>query len=152
MKIENDSKDETGVLLEAMRKMIDNLKATADIAEQIAKGNLNAEVNILSEKDTLGKSLAFMVQNLREVVGNVKEAADNVATGSEELSSTSEQMSQGATEQAAAAEEASSSMEEMASIIRQNADNAMQTERIALKSAEDAKDGGRAVTETVSAM
>jgi methyl-accepting chemotaxis protein len=61
-------------------------------------------------------------------------------------------MSQGSTEQAAAAEEASSSMEQMASNIRQNADNAQQTEKIAQKAAEDAKDGGQAVTDAVKAM
>jgi methyl-accepting chemotaxis protein len=152
MDIESDSRDETGMLLGAMRKMVDNLRGTAGVAEQIAKGNLNVEVNILSEKDTLGKSLSQMVKKLREVVGNVKQAAQNVASGSRELSHTSEQISQGATEQASAAEEASSSMEEMASNIRQNADNAMQTEQIARKSADDAQSGGSAVMETVSAM
>ena len=43
-------------------------------------------------------------------------------------------------------------MEEMVSNIRQNADNAQQTEKIALKSAEDAREGGAAVVETVAAM
>jgi methyl-accepting chemotaxis protein len=43
-------------------------------------------------------------------------------------------------------------MEQMASNIRQNTDNAMQTEKIAVKSASDAKEGGKAVMETVSAM
>jgi len=43
-------------------------------------------------------------------------------------------------------------MEQMASNIRQNADNAQQTEKIAMKSAQDAKEGGSAVLETVSAM
>ena len=43
-------------------------------------------------------------------------------------------------------------MEQMAANIRQNADNAMQTEKIASKSAEDAKQGGEAVAKTVSAM
>jgi len=43
-------------------------------------------------------------------------------------------------------------MEEMSSNIKQNADNAQQTEKIALKAAHDAKEGGQAVTETVSAM
>ncbi|MFP4350346.1 MAG: methyl-accepting chemotaxis protein, partial [Desulfococcaceae bacterium] len=42
--------------------------------------------------------------------------------------------------------------EQMASNIRQNADNAAETERIALKSAEDARAGGKAVSETVTAM
>ena len=43
-------------------------------------------------------------------------------------------------------------MEQMASNIKQNADNAQQTEKIALKAADDAKEGGHAVGETVSAM
>ncbi|MDD5642464.1 MAG: methyl-accepting chemotaxis protein, partial [Syntrophales bacterium] len=36
--------------------------------------------------------------------------------------------------------------------IKQNSDNAQQTEKIALKAAEDTKEGGNAVTETVTAM
>jgi len=43
-------------------------------------------------------------------------------------------------------------MEEMAATIKQNTDNAQQTEKIALKSAEDAIGSGKAVTETVGAM
>src|SRR5512137_1737181 len=61
-------------------------------------------------------------------------------------------MSQGTTEQAASTEEASSSIEEMNATIKQNADNSMQTEKIALKSASDAQESGRAVTDSVSAM
>src|SRR5512137_377717 len=61
-------------------------------------------------------------------------------------------MSQGTTEQAASTEEASSSIEEMNATIKQNADNSMQTEKIALKSANDAQESGRAVTDAVAAM
>jgi len=75
-----------------------------------------------------------------------------VASGSQELSATAQQLSQGATEQAASAEEISSSMEEMTSSIKHNSDNSSQTEKIAVKSAADAKAGGKAVTETVAAM
>jgi hypothetical protein len=41
-------------------------------------------------------------------------------------------------ERSAAIEEVSSAMEEMAANIKQNSDNAQQTEKIALKAAEDA--------------
>ncbi len=61
-------------------------------------------------------------------------------------------MSQGTTEQAASAEEASSSVEEMNATIRQNADNASQTEKIAVKSALDAEESGHAVNDAVTAM
>jgi methyl-accepting chemotaxis protein len=43
-------------------------------------------------------------------------------------------------------------MEEMSANIKQNAENASQTEKIALKAASDAKEGGEAVAQTVDAM
>jgi methyl-accepting chemotaxis protein len=121
-------------------------------AQEIAGGNLLVDIKERSGKDELMRALAAMVQQLSEVVSDVKGAADNVAQGSMEMSSGSENMSQGASEQAAAAEEASSSMEQMSANIRQNADNALQTEKIAVKSAADAIEGGKAVALTVLAM
>jgi methyl-accepting chemotaxis protein len=136
----------------AIKQNIIALNGITDAAKQVSQGNLMVELKKRSEQDELMESLDTMVAKLKEVVVNVQVASDNVASGSQELSSSSEEMSQGATEQAAAAEEASSAMEEMAANIRQNADNAMQTEKIATKSAEDAKTGGEAVAKTVGAM
>ena len=136
----------------AIKQNIIALNGITDAAKQVSQGNLMVELKKRSEQDELMESLATMVTKLKEVVVNVQVASDNVASGSQQLSSSSQEMSQGATEQAAAAEEASSAMEEMAANIRQNADNAMQTEKIATKSAEDAKTGGEAVTKTVGAM
>jgi methyl-accepting chemotaxis protein len=150
--IQADTRDEIGMLKESVRKMIDNIKQQAEITTKLAEGDLTVTLPVRSEKDLMGSSLNEMIQRLNEVVESVKAASDNVASGSGELSSSSQQMSQGATEQAASAEEASSSMEQMTSNINQNAENAQQTERIALKSAEDAKEGGKAVAETVEAM
>ena len=141
----NEIKNNLNVLIDAMNEI------TA-VAEQIADGNLMIEVRKRSEQDRLMQALTAMLEKLTEVIINVQGAADQVATGSQEMSVKTEQISQGATEQAASAEEVSSSMEQMNSNIMQNADNAQQTERIAVKSAEDAREGGHAVAETVSAM
>ena len=125
-----------------------------DFAKSVATGDLTQKIEI-NQKDEIGQlavALNDMVEHIKEVVENVKTAGNNVTAGSQELSSNSEQMSQGATEQAAAAEEASSSMEQMTANIKQNADNSQQTEKIALKSAQDAREGGKAVAETVEAM
>ena len=130
------------------------LKKGVEFARGVANGDLTRTVD-LDRKDETGQLIGAMnemVEKLREVVGSVKAASDNVASGSQQMSSSSEEMSQGATEQAAAAEEASSSMEQMAANIRQNADNALQTEKIAQKSAVDAREGGQAVAATVDAM
>jgi methyl-accepting chemotaxis protein len=136
----------------ALTAMVSNLRGAAQVAEQIAGGDLTVKVRLLSDKDMSGRSLSSMVQKLREIVMDVKDSADNVASSSQQMSATAEQMSQGASEQAASSEEVSSSMEEMGANIKQNADNAIQTEKIAVKSSEAGKEGGKAVAETVLAM
>ncbi len=141
----NEIKNNLNVLIEAMNEI-------TGVAEQIADGNLMVDIRERSEQDKLIQALSLMIEKLTEVVKNVQTASDNVATRSQEMSSKTEQISQGATEQAASAEEVSSSMEQMTSNIMQNADNATQTEKIAVKCAEDAREGGNAVGETVSAM
>lgn len=126
-------------------------------ANTIAEGNLKThlEEKVLKRSDEIGnlaKALDGMLKKLTEIVATVKTASGNVASGSEQLSTSSEELSQGASEQAASVEEVSSSIEEMTATIRQNADNASQTEKIAAKSAADAKEGGSAVKDTVKAM
>ncbi|GAB7027662.1 methyl-accepting chemotaxis protein [Geotalea toluenoxydans] len=150
--ITEEYKGQYNLIKQNLNLLIDSTNRIAAAAREVADGNLQVELKARSENDELMKALSAMVANLVDVIGNVKSAADNVAAGSQQLSAGSEEMSQGASEQAAAAEEASSSMEEMTASIRQNADNAMQTEKIALKSTADAQDGGRAVDETVRAM
>ncbi|NLS05530.1 HAMP domain-containing protein [Rhizobium sp. P32RR-XVIII] len=150
--IEHKSNDEIRDLVASMTKMTDNLRNTAEIANQIANGDLTASPKPLSDKDVLGIALEQMVERLRGVVADAISAAENVSAGSQELSASSEQVSQGASEQAASAEEASASMEQMAANIKQNADNAAQTEKIARQSAKDAETSGDAVKRAVDAM
>ncbi|MBB3746220.1 methyl-accepting chemotaxis protein [Rhizobium sp. BK591] len=151
-KVEIRTNDEIKDLVNMINTMTDNLRVTANIAAQIADGDLTVSPKPLSEKDTLGIALDQMVERLRGVVADAVAAAENVSAGSQELSSSSEQVSQGASEQAASAEEASASMEEMAANIKQNADNAAQTEKIARQSAKDAEMSGEAVSRAVQAM
>ncbi|ANM05840.1 methyl-accepting chemotaxis protein [Rhizobium phaseoli] len=151
-KVEIKSNDEIKDLVTMINTMTDNLRVTADIAAQIAAGDLTVSPKPLSDKDTLGIALEQMVERLRGVVADAIVAAENVSAGSQELSASSEQVSQGASEQAASAEEASASMEEMAANIKQNADNAAQTEKIARQSAKDAEMSGEAVSRAVQAM
>ncbi|WP_243544773.1 methyl-accepting chemotaxis protein [Pseudodesulfovibrio tunisiensis] len=123
-------------------------------AQSMSEGDFSRELEI-RQKDEIGilaDSLNDMVLRLRQVVAEVQSATDNVSAGSEELSSASQAVSQGATEQAASIEEVSASMEQMASNINQNAENAQQTEKLAASAAEDARNGGDAVAQTVDAM
>ncbi len=126
----------------------------AEVSRSLAEGDLSVEIRVETADETgqLLDAMRQQVERLQAVVLDVKQAADQVADGSEEMNSAAEQMSRGATEQAAAIEEVSSSMEQMAANISQNADNAQQTEKIAHRSAQDARAGGQSVVETVQAM
>ncbi len=144
--------DEIGRLAVALDTMAESLQETADLADEIATGNLKVDLKPKSDQDQLGNAMQQMVQKLREVLQQVTSAIGNVSSGSQAMSASSEEMSQGASEQAASAEEASSSIEQMTANIRQNADNAMQTEKIAIQASADAEEGGGAVNKTVGAM
>src|SRR5579859_3700613 len=145
-------RDEVGDMSRALNSVNTEMLNIAQIADEIAKGDLTQNVTPLCPEDTLGIALKTMLERLRKVVNEIVSASQNVASGSEQLSSSAETLSTGANEQASSTEEASASMEEMASNVKQNAENAAQTEKIARQSAIDAQDSGEAVKQAVKAM
>ncbi|MGN7612940.1 methyl-accepting chemotaxis protein [Magnetococcales bacterium HHB-1] len=108
--------------------------------------------NRRDELGALTDNLIRMTQRLRESISAVVSESDQVSSGSQEISSSSSQLSEGATAQAASVEETSSAMEEMTANIQHNTENAIATENIAIKAAEDAKESGEAVTKAVASM
>jgi methyl-accepting chemotaxis protein len=131
-----------------------SLAEAKKVIKAIAEGDLTVSIKT-DNKDEIGELMEFlqsMVSKLTEVISYVTTTSDNIASASMQMSSSSQQVSQGATEQAASAEEVSSSMEEMTSNIQQNTDNAGQTEKIALKAAEDIREGSIAVNQTADSM
>ena len=151
IEIEYKGNDEIKELVTSFHSMVNKQRKKVELAEKISDGDLTIKLEG-NEKDNLANSLNSMVLKLREIVDEVKIASVNIATGSQQLSSTSQELSQGASEQAAAAEEASSSMEQMSANIRQNAANSKETESISIQVADDAREGGIAVSRTVVAM
>lgn len=144
-----------GVVHLMVRRMVVFPAALAiAVMERISAGDLTKSISVRSD-DELGQ-LARMtnktIGDLKELIGKIHLSSEETAIHARKISSSSGILSKGAAEQAAAAEEASSSMEEMVFNIRQTADNALQTEKIALKAAEDATEGGQAVNLTASAM
>lgn len=130
------------------------LKKAVQVAETISNGNLTVGIRAESEDETglLMRAMNNMKEKLSETIDNIKKISDSVLSGSVEISSTSQKMAQGATEQAAAGEEVSSSLEEMGANIEQNAANSRETEKIALKAANDAEESGATVLEAVTAV
>lgn len=134
--------------------LLQPLSQVVDFVSRLAEGDLTQTLRV-DRNDEMGvllQAINQMIEKLQKIMGDIKRGANNVTFGSQQMSHGSIEMSKGATHQAAAAEEASASMEQMAANIRQNADNAQQTEKIALQAASNAREGGKAVLETVNAM
>ena len=140
------------VIKSNLNTLIAAMEDITKAADEIARGNLTVTIRERSAQDKLMQALASMVSGLTRTVSDIRAIAGEVSAASQSISSASIQVSKGASAQAAAAEEASSSMEEMVSNIKQNADNAQQTDKIANKSAGDARESGQSVLEAVSAM
>jgi methyl-accepting chemotaxis protein len=139
------------------RSIVSGITRGVRFASTIAEGDLTSEIEdkYLERGDEIGqlaKALQKMMTQLRDIIGDIIGGADNIASASQEMSGTSQQMSQGASEQASSAEEVSSSMEEMVANIQQNTDNAMETEKIALRAASGIRRGAQSTDIAVQSM
>lgn len=67
------SKDEIGRMNDAVNRLVDSLRTTADFAKQIGQGKLNVEFNPLSKDDILGQSLIEMRESLKKAKAEEEE-------------------------------------------------------------------------------
>ncbi len=128
--------------------------AIARVAERIADGDLDVEVEVTS-RDELGRmqsAMKSMSGKLRAIVGEIRAGAEHLASAAAQVSAASQTLSQGTSEQAASVEETTTSLEQVHASIVQNAQNSRQMEQMALTGTRDAEDSGGAVRGTVEAM
>ncbi len=125
-----------------------------DLARQVAAGNLEAHIDVdgTDEVGMLQAALKEMSVRLRDTIGQVRAGADALSAAASQVSATAQSLSQGTSEQAASVEETTAGLEEMSASITQNAENAGQTEQMALQGGRDATESGAAVQQAVGAM
>ncbi|MCS6984307.1 MAG: methyl-accepting chemotaxis protein [Leptospiraceae bacterium] len=144
----------TRYMNQLLERADEGLTDVGRVISAMARGDLSEKM----EKDYAGvfgelkENTNNTVEKLSFVIDDVRKNADALVKAAEQLNMTAQALSQNATEQAASVEETSSSLEQMSASIAQNAQNAQTTEQIAVKSANEAQEGGRAVRETVEAM
>ncbi len=73
------SKDEVGMMVSAVNRMVDYLKEIETVATKIADGDLGAHITPSSEQDKLGASLLQMMNTLRQLIGDLQEQASRAA-------------------------------------------------------------------------
>lgn len=145
-----------GVLISYLvtRSITRPLNEAVAVANQLAAGDLTAQIEVTSKDETgqLLQAMQNLVGKLSQIIGEVRGSADALSSASEEISATAQSISQATSEQAASVEETSASIEQMSASINQNTDNAKVTDGMASQAAKQAVAGGEAVKGTVSAM
>jgi len=156
--IEIRQDDEVGDLLRALKAMVEALKAKTRITEQISRGDLSIgekikrEMGDKLEKDTLGKTILVMVQNLNNSFQQVKNSIFKVSDVAEQVSSSSQSLSNGAVTQAASLEEMSSSLIQLASNATSNVEKAEQANKLTSDSNNASETGYQEMTQMIDAM
>ena len=136
------------------RKITRPVDDALGLARAIAGGDLTTHVKVVGRDEIaeLLKALAAMQDSLVGVVGNVRANSESVATASAQISQGSNDLSARTEEQASALQQAAASMEELGSTVRQNAENALSANQLALGASTVARKGGDVVGEVVVTM
>jgi methyl-accepting chemotaxis protein len=144
--------DETGMLLAAMKKMVDSNGEMIAAATGIATGDLRVRVTPRSDRDALGRALSNMIDKITEIITDVRSGASALTVASTQVSASAQSLSQGTSQQASSVEETTSSLQEMSASITQNAENSGQMASMAVKGTADADESAQAVNQSVDAM
>lgn len=146
------SHDEIGRVTDNMATMIQTIKYHANVAKEIARGNLDVEVVPVSEKDVMGITLKNLIQENNKILSNIQEASYQVTSGSEQVASASQSLAQGSTEQASAIEQITASIDDITERTRINAEDANEANRLVNTAKEDATLSNNRMNEMIRAM
>ncbi|HEY1091133.1 MAG TPA: methyl-accepting chemotaxis protein, partial [Burkholderiaceae bacterium] len=137
-----------------VRSIQQPLAQAADMAQQIAAGDLSVQVSQRGRDEFAGllESLNAMVAQLRSVVGDVRSGVESVSTASSEIAQGNHDLSARTEQTASSLEETASSMEQLTATVAQSADTARQANQLAASAAEAATRGGQVVEQVVSNM
>jgi methyl-accepting chemotaxis protein len=152
VKIEYQSGDEMGLLADAFRNLAQSQFEKAQLAENIAQGDLSCEIKLASDKDKLGKALNTMVESLNSVMNRINETSSQVVVKADQMSSASQSLSEGAIRTASSLEEISSSVMEIENQTKANAENALAANQLAMNAREAAEIGNQHMHDLVNAI
>jgi methyl-accepting chemotaxis protein len=123
-----------------------SIKLGLKLAQNISNGILHRQREVV-RRDEIGElmtALNRMNNQLKYIVEDISEGIKNIVVASQKMNKNANELSETATDQAATTEEISSSIEELHANFLQNADNASETERIAMAAVSGIREGNKA--------
>lgn len=150
--VEKRNNDEFGELIDDVGEVVKSIAYQAEVAQQVAEGNMTVDVVLRSDNDVMGNALKQMVTKNHRTLSNIKEAAYQVTTSSSQVASASEALAQGSTEQASAIEEITASIDDVAEKTKLNASQANAAADMMAKTIEEVRKGNEEMQQMVVAM
>jgi methyl-accepting chemotaxis protein len=150
--VSNSRRDEIGDLAKSFTEMTDSLGQMAREAGQISAGDLTAETQPRSDKDTLGKALAIMRESLRRVTREIQESIAVLASSAQQIVATTTQVASAAAETAAAVSETTTTIEQVKQTAQLSSQKAKYVSETAHKVAQVSQGGKKSAAESVEAM
>ena len=147
-----ETKDEIGKVVNGCMHFIEHIEESAHELDVIADGDLSVEVEMLSDNDTIAKSLNHMLDNLNNIFGEIQSSSSQVSTGSKQIADGAQSLAQGSTEQAASVQQLSASISEIAERTKTNAETAGRTARLSETIRESAEKGRRQMDDMIGAV
>ena len=142
-----------GLVRSVMRRLGGEPAYAAQIAQEVAKGNLAVRVQRRDgDQTSVLANMDAMRANLAQLVSQVRQSSESIATGATQISSGNADLSQRTEEQAANVEETAASMEEMNSAVKQNLESVQMAGSLAGSASAAAARGGEVVGNVVSTM
>jgi methyl-accepting chemotaxis protein len=110
--------------------------AVHELVERIASGDLtgrvaDARADAIADAGPLGRSVAHMSRNLRDIVNQVGSSSDVIVHLAREMASGSTALSQRTQDQTTALEQTAAGMQEIAANVRQNAESCRRASAVA---------------------
>ncbi len=79
--VENNRTDELGAAAQSLQLLCQNLKNKTEVASEIARGNLEIEVAVMSEKDVLSQAMLSMKNTLGRMQAELQETINAMGRG-----------------------------------------------------------------------
>ncbi|WP_432383632.1 methyl-accepting chemotaxis protein [Duganella sp. P38] len=125
----------------------------ADIANKIAEGDLSVPVRVGDgDQASLLHAIAAMRDSLSSIVGQVRQGTNLITTASSEIASGNRDLSQRTEHQSASLEKVAGAMVQLTGTVRQNAQNAMQANTLALSASDVSEQGGQVMEQVTLTM
>lgn len=149
------SEDETGVLAQATRTIVDSMKIVIEDADyllgEMAEGNFavsaDKEQHYVGDFKGLIRSMRKLNHRLNETLKNIQESSNQVSMGAQQMAESAQALAEGATDQAGAVEELQATIANVTDMVEKSAGGlgesyrqAKSYEKSAMESSQEMKD------------